>query len=210
MLRSNSKSLGNHVVSPEEEKRNAAVGRICRKGRFKPGMIEWVGDGKLIIISMTVSGVNVYKSPQIFPLITAPAGGRCSSYRARIDKSLSGIPRSRTGRRRRPCWRRSSISGVRRMRGSTGSARRRRSCAWTGSRTVPPPACHFARNVPSRIWPRPCRTDRRSRISCWSRRILPPAAGLKRTTSAASRNFVNSGLWVLSVCVWHYTDDDAR
>jgi len=41
MLRSNSKSLGNHVVSPEEEeKRNAAVGRICRKGRFKPGMIE--------------------------------------------------------------------------------------------------------------------------------------------------------------------------
>ena len=147
---------------------------------------------------MTVSGVNVYKSPQIFPLITAPAGGRCSWYRARIDKSLSGIPRSRTGRRRRPCWRRSSISGVRRMRGSTGSARRRRSCAWTGSHTVPPPACHFARNVPSRIWPRPCRTGRRSRISCWSRRILPPAAGLKRTTSAASRNFVNSGLWVLS------------
>jgi len=33
MLRSNSKSLGNHVVSPEEEKK-AAVGTICRKGRF--------------------------------------------------------------------------------------------------------------------------------------------------------------------------------
>ena len=32
MLRSNSKSLRNHVDSPEEEK--AAVGRICRKGRF--------------------------------------------------------------------------------------------------------------------------------------------------------------------------------
>jgi len=30
---SNSKSLGNHVVSPEEEKK-AAVGRICRKRRF--------------------------------------------------------------------------------------------------------------------------------------------------------------------------------
>jgi len=35
MLRSNSKRLGNHVVSPEEEKeRKAAVGRICRKGGF--------------------------------------------------------------------------------------------------------------------------------------------------------------------------------
>jgi len=34
MLRSNSKSLGNPVVSPEEEKEKAAVGRICRKGRF--------------------------------------------------------------------------------------------------------------------------------------------------------------------------------
>jgi len=34
MLRSNSKSLGNHAVSPEEEERKAAVGRICRKGRF--------------------------------------------------------------------------------------------------------------------------------------------------------------------------------
>ena len=31
---------------------------ICRKGRFKSGMKERVGDGKLIIISMTVSGIN--------------------------------------------------------------------------------------------------------------------------------------------------------
>ena len=34
MLRSNSKSLGNYVVSPEKEKGKAAVGRICRKGNF--------------------------------------------------------------------------------------------------------------------------------------------------------------------------------
>ena len=32
--RSNSKSLGNHVISPEEEKRKAVVGGICRKERF--------------------------------------------------------------------------------------------------------------------------------------------------------------------------------
>ena len=44
-------------MSPEEEKK-VAVGRICRKGRFKPGMNERVGDGKLIIISMSVSGIN--------------------------------------------------------------------------------------------------------------------------------------------------------
>jgi len=39
MLRNNSKSLGNYVVSPEEEKK-AAVGRICRKEGLKPGMKE--------------------------------------------------------------------------------------------------------------------------------------------------------------------------
>jgi len=33
-MRCNSKSLGIHVVSPEEEEKAAAVGRICRKGRF--------------------------------------------------------------------------------------------------------------------------------------------------------------------------------
>jgi len=42
--------VGNHVVSPEEEKK-AAVGRICRKKGFKSGMKERVGDEKLIIIS---------------------------------------------------------------------------------------------------------------------------------------------------------------
>jgi len=59
MLRSNSKSLGNHVVSPEKEKRKAAVGRICRKKGFKSGMKERVGDGKLMIISITVSGIKM-------------------------------------------------------------------------------------------------------------------------------------------------------
>ena len=34
MLKSNSKSLGNHVDSPEEKKGKAVVGRIYRKGRF--------------------------------------------------------------------------------------------------------------------------------------------------------------------------------
>jgi len=58
MLRSNSKSLGNHVVSPEEKKRKAAVGRIAEKEGFKSGVKERVGDEKLIIISITVSGIN--------------------------------------------------------------------------------------------------------------------------------------------------------
>ena len=42
MLKSNSKSMENHVVSLEEEKK-AAVGRICRKKGFKSGMKERVG-----------------------------------------------------------------------------------------------------------------------------------------------------------------------
>ena len=46
MLTSNSKSLRN-LCSAEKE-------------GFKPGMKEWVGDdGKLIIISITVSSINV-------------------------------------------------------------------------------------------------------------------------------------------------------
>jgi len=57
MLRSNSKSLGNHVISLEQVKRKAAVGRICRKGRFQVWN-ERVRDGKLIIINMNVSGIN--------------------------------------------------------------------------------------------------------------------------------------------------------
>jgi len=35
MLRNNSEQSGGiHVVNPEEEKGRAAVGRICRKGKF--------------------------------------------------------------------------------------------------------------------------------------------------------------------------------
>jgi len=53
----NSKSLGNHVVSPEQEKERLQWEGFAKKERFKPAVKERVGDGKLtLIISMTVSG----------------------------------------------------------------------------------------------------------------------------------------------------------
>jgi len=52
------KVWGIHVVSPEEEKGRLQWEGFPEKECFKYGMKDRVGDGKLIIISMTVSGIN--------------------------------------------------------------------------------------------------------------------------------------------------------
>jgi len=58
MLRSNSRLKVWGIMSVLKKKRKAAVGRIRRKEGFVSGMKDRMGDGKLIIISITVSGIT--------------------------------------------------------------------------------------------------------------------------------------------------------
>ena len=78
----------------KKKKRKAAVGRICKKGGFKSGMKERVGDEKLIIMSVAIRGINDHIRFYSQMLCTAAIN---TSNTTRTQTGASRTPLQRSG-----------------------------------------------------------------------------------------------------------------